>query len=83
MICFRYLCEEVLKLDNEGISKTFTTTYAIKLLSKYKLKMLVDIVYDLLFHLMNAAYPELVGDLEKYRHDRRRNDDKRGENHAD
>lgn len=79
IVCFRYLCEEVLKLDAEGICRTFTKTYGIKTLSKYKLKMLVDIVYESLFHLMNAAYPELSGELEKYRFDKRRHE-REGEN---
>ncbi len=74
IVCFRYLCEEVLKLDSEGICRTFTKTYGIKTLSKYKLKMLVDIVYESLFHLMNAAYPELSGKLENYRFDKRRHE---------
>lgn len=79
IVCFRYLCEEVLKLDAEGICRTFTKTYGIKTLSKYKLKMLIDIVYESLFHLMNAAYPELSGELEKYRFDKRRHE-REGEN---
>lgn len=74
IVCFRYLCEKVLKLDAEGICRTFTKTYGIKTLSKYKLKMLIDIVYESLFHLMNAAYPELSGELEKYRFDKRRHE---------
>ena len=79
IVCFRYLCEEVLKLDAEGICRTFTKTYGIKTLLKYKLKMLIDIVYESLFHLMNAAYPELSGELEKYRFDKRRHE-REGEN---
>jgi len=78
VVCFRYLCEEVLKLDRESICKTFTMTYSIKILSKYKLKMLIDIVFDSLFHLMNAAYPELSRELEVYRFDKRRGEDKGG-----
>ena len=74
IVCFRYLCEKVLNLDSEGICRTFTKTYGIKTLSKYKLKMLVDIVYESLFHLMNAAYPELSGKLENYRFDKRRHE---------
>ena len=79
IVCFRYLCEEVLKLDAEGICRTFTKTYGIKTLLKYKLKMLIDIVYESLFHLMNAAYPELSGEQEKYRFDKRRHE-REGEN---
>ena len=78
VVCFRYLCEEVLKLDRESICKTFTMTYSIKILSKYKLKMLIDIVFDSLFHLMNAAYPELSRELEVYRCDTRRGENKGG-----
>lgn len=83
VVCFRYLCEEVLKLDSEGICETFTMTYSIKILSKYKLKMLVDIVFDSLFHLMSAAYPELAGKLESYRVDKRRTENKGGKKSAD
>ena len=83
VVCFRYLCEEVLKLDSEGICETFTMTYSIKILSKYKLKMLVDIVFDSLFHLMSAAYPELAGNLESYRVDKRRAENKGGKKSAD
>jgi len=83
VVCFRYLCEEILKLDREGICETFTMTYAVKLLSQYKLKMLVDIVFDSLFHLMNAAYPELSGELESYRFDKRRGENKGGKKNAD
>lgn len=36
--------------------------------------MLIDIVYESLFHLMNAAYPELSGELEKHRFDKRRHE---------
>ena len=83
VVCFRYLCEEVLKLDSEGICETFTMTYSIKILSKYKLKMLVDIVFDSLSHLMSAAYPELAGKLESYRVDKRRTENKGGKKSAD
>lgn len=83
VVCFRYLCEEVLKLDRESICKTFTMTYSIKILSKYKLKMLIDIVFDSLFHLMNAAYPELSRELEVYRFDKRRGENKGGKKNAD
>lgn len=82
-MCFRYLCEEILKLDREGICETFTMTYSIKILSKYKLKMLVDIVFDSLFHLMNAAYPELAGELESHRVDKRRAENKGEKKNAD
>lgn len=78
VVCFRYLCEEILKLDREGICKTFTTSYSIKLLTKYKLKIILDFVYESLFHLMDAAYPELSGELESYRTDKRRSENKRG-----
>lgn len=76
VVCFRYLCENVLCLDREGICKTFCNSYAIKVLSKYKLKMLVDMVYESLFHLVLAAYPDYAGDLENYRLDKRRSENK-------
>lgn len=80
--CFRHLCEEVLQLDSVGICKTFGNSYGIKVLSKYKLKMLIDIVYESLFHLVYAAYPELAGEVEKYNIDRRQSENKGGNNHA-
>lgn len=70
-ICFKHLCEDVLKLDREGICRTFCNSNGIKVLQKYKLKIILDIVYESLFHLVNATYPEYISDLEKYMYDRR------------
>lgn len=70
-ICFKHLCEDVLKLDRKGICRIFCNSNGIKVLQKYKLKIVLDIVYESLFHLVNATYPEYISDLEKYMYDRR------------
>lgn len=70
-VCFRHLCEDILKLDREGICRTFCNSGGIKILQKYKLKIVLDIVYESLFHLLSAAYPDCATELESYFHDKR------------
>ena len=71
LVCFKHLCEDILKLDREGICRTFCNSEGIKVLFKYKLKIILNLVYPSLSHLMQAAYPEYAGDLERYQKDRR------------
>ena len=70
-VCFQHLCEDILKLDREGICRTFCNSGGIKILQKYKLKIVLDIVYESLFHLLSAAYPDCATELESYFHDKR------------
>lgn len=58
-ICFKYLCEDILKLDKKGIFETFGNSKGIKVLSQYKLKILVDIIYESLSQLLLSTYPDI------------------------
>ncbi len=78
-VCFKYLCENILKLDADGICMTFSRSEGIKVLQKYKLKIVLDVVYESLFRLVLATYPQYSSDLEKYSHDRRLRSVRKGE----
>lgn len=58
-LCFDYLCREVLKLDDAGILKTFGTSSGIQILTKYKLKIALNIVFDSLPQMLLATYPHI------------------------
>lgn len=58
-VCFDYLCKEILKLDKEGIIATFGNSGGIKVLGQYKLKMIVDVVFESLGDLLSATYPRI------------------------
>lgn len=59
VVCFKHLCEEILKLDKKQIAETFGNSKGIKTLQQYKLKILVDIVYESLSQLLLSAYPDI------------------------
>lgn len=59
--CFKYLCEDILKLDKEGIAETFKDTSSLKILSKYKLKIIMNILFFSVTDLLETAYK---GELE-------------------
>lgn len=58
-ICFKHLCEEILKLDKKQILETFGNSKGIKVLQQYKLKILIDIVYESLSQLLVDTYPDI------------------------
>ena len=64
-ICFKYLCEEILKLDKKQILETFGNSKGIKVLQQYKLKILVDIVYESLSQLLLSTYPDIYDSAKK------------------
>lgn len=59
MLCFRHLCENILKLDKTQILENFGNSKGIKILQQYKLKILVDIVYESLSQLLLNTYPDI------------------------
>ena len=65
-VCFQHLCEDILKLDREGICRTFCNSGGIKILQKYKLKIVLDIVYELsLIHIF-SSFEALRGDMANF-----------------
>ena len=65
IICFKHLCENILKLNKEEIVETFGNSKGIKTLQQYKLKILVDIVYESLSQLLLSAYPDVYEGIKK------------------
>ena len=59
ILCFKHLCEDILKFDEKQILETFGNSKGIKVLQQYKLKILVDIVYESLSQLLLNTYPNI------------------------
>lgn len=59
-LCFKYLCEEVLHLKSDTeILKIFGRSSGIKVLTQYKLKIVLNTVYPSLSHLLVGTYPNI------------------------
>ncbi|MBL4952107.1 DUF4046 domain-containing protein [Neobacillus sp. YIM B02564] len=56
IVCIRYLCEEILHLQEEEIPRIITR----ELLTKYKLKILLNLFYNSPFDVITTAYPHLT-----------------------
>jgi hypothetical protein len=54
--CFRYLCEEILKLNKKQIVETFLPSSGLKVLAKYKLKIIMNILFLSNIDLLKSAY---------------------------
>ena len=63
--CFKHLCEDILVLNDTEILETFGNSKGIKVLQQYKLKILVDIVYESLSQLLLNAYPNIYETTKK------------------
>jgi hypothetical protein len=57
VVCFRYLCEHVLKLDKNGILETFGDSNGLKVLAQYKLKIIMMVLFFSMIDLLDTAYP--------------------------
>lgn len=57
VICFRHLCEDILKLDKKGIYETFGNTGGLKVLAEYKLKIIMMVLFFSMIDLLETAYP--------------------------
>lgn len=57
--CFRYLCEEILKLPPEKIPEVFSGVEGLKILAQYKLKIIMNILFFSMTDLIETCYPEL------------------------
>lgn len=60
-ICVRYLCEEILKLKPEEVP-TYFNRRGIAVLRQYKLKILLNMVYDSVADMLRDAYPSVFDD---------------------
>lgn len=57
IVCFRYLCEEILKLDLGGVIAAFNGTQGLKVLSEHRLKIIMNVVFISAVDLLESAYP--------------------------
>lgn len=79
--CFKYLCRKILHLSGEKIAWEFSHSDGLKILSKYKLKVLTNHVYKSLSEMVEDTYPqyfELVDQCQRKR-DKRRTENKQKE----
>lgn len=68
--CFKYLCRKILHLSGEQIAWEFCHSDGIKILAKYKLKILVTHPYATLSDLIREVYPQYYGMLVKFQPER-------------
>ena len=57
--CFKYLCEEVLEYDIEKIQKTFSNSKCLDILSEYKLKIIMNVLFTSTTDLLQTTYPQI------------------------
>jgi|LSQX01.3.fsa_nt_gb hypothetical protein len=62
IICFKHLCEDILKLTPEEIIETFARSSGLKVLSKYKLKIIMNVLFFSTVDLLETAYPGLLNE---------------------
>lgn len=55
--CFKYLCEDILKYDKDAIIEHFGTSEGLNILSQYKLKIIMNMVYSSTTDLLESVYP--------------------------
>lgn len=73
-VCVKHLCRKILHYSTERIAKEFSHSNGIKILAKYKLKILLSSAYFSLSDMMYQVYPNLIPKLKYYQQeqDRRR-----------
>lgn len=59
VICFKYLCEEHMKLNRKQILEIFGNSGGIKVLQKHRMRMIIMVVFPSLNQLLVAAYPDI------------------------
>ena len=65
VIAFVHLCEDVLKLSDEEIIKTFGKSYGINTLKKYNLTILAKAAFPSMKELFKESYPDLYEKKEE------------------
>lgn len=67
-VCVKHLCKNILHYSAEETVKAFSHSNGIKILAKYKLKIVLNHVYASLSDMMYHVYPNLCDKLEYYQH---------------
>lgn len=65
-ICVKHLCRKILHYSTEKIAREFSHSNGIKILAKYKLKILLSSAYFSLSDMMYEVYPNLIPRLVYY-----------------
>lgn len=65
-VCVKHLCRKILHYSTERIAKEFSHSNGIKILAKYKLKILLSSAYFSLSDMMYQVYPNLIPKLKYY-----------------
>jgi hypothetical protein len=60
--CFKYLCEDILKYDKNAILEHFGTSEGLTILSQYKLKIIMNMVYSSTTDLLENVYPGIFAE---------------------
>lgn len=63
--CFKYLCEKILKLSKEEILDVFSNSKGLCVLSQYKLKIVMNVLFSSFSELLNSAYPNIFSENNK------------------
>lgn len=67
-VCVKYLCKNILHFSGEKIAREFSHSNGIKTLARYRLKILLNLVYTSLFDMMYQVYPQYCDKLEYYQY---------------
>lgn len=65
VVAFVHLCEDVLKLSDEEIKKTFGNSYGMNVLQKYNLRALATTAFSSMKKLFQETYPWLCDKKEE------------------
>lgn len=60
IICFKYLCEEILRFSKEEILEQFSGTKGSKILAEHKLKIIMNILFLSMSDLLETCYPDIL-----------------------
>ena len=61
--CFKYLCEDILKFDKKQIVETFGTSEGLSVLSQYKLKIIMNMLFSSTTDLLETIYPKIFEEI--------------------
>ena len=61
--CFKYLCEDILKLNKKQIIDTFGTSEGLSVLSQYKLKIIMNMLFSSTTDLLETIYPKIFEEV--------------------
>lgn len=65
IICFKHLCENILGLTKEEIVQTFAGSDALRILAQYKLKIIMNILFNSTVDLLESVYPGEINYLKR------------------